>query len=325
MHNSGMAADSIHTVFISSTFEDLREERAQVQKAVLRLGCLPIGMELFPSADNDAWGYIKGEIERSDFYVLIVGGKYGSVAPDGISYTQKEYLYAKELKKPILVFVRSSTALVSEDKREHDEGKRKKLEAFINELNDARLAQRFENNDQLGAEAYHSLNRLRISHPGGGYVKAGQQMLTSPKDFDLAPLGIKITNPKAGRSPDKVDISGTIKGAVPSGFELWAFRVYDNRRFYPLRSCTVLNTGIWEAGTCFLGGKPGDTRRVTVNLVGHDGLALIAFFKEGYDTCNAIRNRLVEKVGDQGVPFFPSVFERTNDIFECDSVQIVRS
>ncbi len=48
-----VSSEAIHVVFISSTFEDLREERAAVQKAVLQLGCLPIGMELFPS-DGEA-------------------------------------------------------------------------------------------------------------------------------------------------------------------------------------------------------------------------------------------------------------------------------
>ena len=79
-----MAHDNIHIVFISSTFEDLREERAEVQKAVLRLGCLPVGMELFPSADEDAWGYIRGEIERCDYYILIVGGRYGGGVGDSV-------------------------------------------------------------------------------------------------------------------------------------------------------------------------------------------------------------------------------------------------
>src|SRR5215475_5569014 len=108
-----MAAETIHTVFISSTFEDLREERAEVQKAVLRLGCLPIGMELFPSVDDSAWGYIRGQIERCDYYILIVGIRYGSVdTSDGVGFTEKEYRLARQMNKPVLVFVRSSSVAV---------------------------------------------------------------------------------------------------------------------------------------------------------------------------------------------------------------------
>src|SRR5262245_31099313 len=50
-HERGaMAGEIIYSVFVSSTYEDLREERAAVQKALLQLKCMPIGMELFGSA-----------------------------------------------------------------------------------------------------------------------------------------------------------------------------------------------------------------------------------------------------------------------------------
>ena len=81
----------LHKVFVSSTYEDLRLERAEVQKALLKLGCLPVGMELFPSADDDTWEYIKRQIANSDYYVAIIAGRYGSVASDGMSWTEKEY------------------------------------------------------------------------------------------------------------------------------------------------------------------------------------------------------------------------------------------
>jgi hypothetical protein len=35
----------IYKVFVSSTYDDLREERAEVQKALLKMKCLPVGME----------------------------------------------------------------------------------------------------------------------------------------------------------------------------------------------------------------------------------------------------------------------------------------
>jgi len=43
-----------HQVFISSTFRDLIVERQAVLKAVLELGHMPAGMELFPAADESA-------------------------------------------------------------------------------------------------------------------------------------------------------------------------------------------------------------------------------------------------------------------------------
>ena len=76
---------------------DLREERAEVQKALLKLRCLPIEMELFGSADEETWKFIKRRIAECDYYVLIVADRYGTKAKeDGLSYTEKEFYYAKK-------------------------------------------------------------------------------------------------------------------------------------------------------------------------------------------------------------------------------------
>lgn len=71
--------DKRYQVFISSTFEDLKEERQAVSKAVLELNHMPAGMELFPASDDKAWQLIKEVIDASDYYVLIIGGRYGSL------------------------------------------------------------------------------------------------------------------------------------------------------------------------------------------------------------------------------------------------------
>jgi Domain of unknown function (DUF4062) len=83
--------DRLHTVFLSSTYEDLREERAAVIQSLLQLDCIPAGMEVFPASDDDQWTLIKGVIESADYYVVVVAGRYGSTDKSGIGYTEKEY------------------------------------------------------------------------------------------------------------------------------------------------------------------------------------------------------------------------------------------
>jgi hypothetical protein len=74
----GKNMDKRYQVFVSSTYEDLIEERLEVMKALLELDCIPCGMEYFPAANEDAWTFIKKLIDVCDYYVVIVGGKYGS-------------------------------------------------------------------------------------------------------------------------------------------------------------------------------------------------------------------------------------------------------
>src|SRR5437763_2890043 len=91
-----------YQIFVSSTYEDLREERQQATQAILEAGCFPSGMELFPASDDTQWELIKRVIEESDYYVVIVAGRYGSLGPEGRSYTEMEYDYAVEKGIPVL-------------------------------------------------------------------------------------------------------------------------------------------------------------------------------------------------------------------------------
>lgn len=99
-------------VFISSTFTDLQDERQAAVESVLKSGHIPAGMELFRSGDQSQKDTITKWIEESDVYLLILGGRYGSIEETtGKSYTHWEYDLAGELKKPRFAVVISSDAL----------------------------------------------------------------------------------------------------------------------------------------------------------------------------------------------------------------------
>ena len=78
-----------YQVFVSSTYADLKNERQNVIRTLMEMDCIPAGMELFPAADEEQLDFIKSIIHDCDYYLIIVGGRYGSTMPDGISYTEK--------------------------------------------------------------------------------------------------------------------------------------------------------------------------------------------------------------------------------------------
>jgi hypothetical protein len=93
-------------VFISSTFSDLALERQAAVTAVLKAGHIPAGMELFTAGDRSQMVTIRKWIDESDVYMLILGGRYGSIEKaSGISYTELEYDYALQQSKPIFAVV----------------------------------------------------------------------------------------------------------------------------------------------------------------------------------------------------------------------------
>ncbi|MGP5383387.1 DUF4062 domain-containing protein [Glutamicibacter arilaitensis] len=59
-------------VFVSSTFEDLKEARDTVIFGLLEADCFPAGMELFPASNASQWELIKSIIDDSDYYWLAI-------------------------------------------------------------------------------------------------------------------------------------------------------------------------------------------------------------------------------------------------------------
>jgi hypothetical protein len=93
-HSIGEISPKKYQIFISSTFEDLTEERRLVTEAILSMNHIPVGMELFAAGNEDQWTFIKNRIQESDYYIVIIAERYGSIGPKGISYTEMEYRYA---------------------------------------------------------------------------------------------------------------------------------------------------------------------------------------------------------------------------------------
>lgn len=99
-------------VFVSSTYSDLIPERQAAVEAILTAGHIPAGMELFTSGDESQMDVIKQWIDESDVFLLILGGRYGSVEPKtGKSYTHLDYEYAFNVKKPLFACVITDPAL----------------------------------------------------------------------------------------------------------------------------------------------------------------------------------------------------------------------
>ena len=92
-------------VFVSSTYTDLIEERQAAVQAILDAGHIPAGMELF-KAGKSQMKTIRKWIDDSDVYMLILGGRYGSIDKEsGLSYTELEYNYALSKNMPVFAII----------------------------------------------------------------------------------------------------------------------------------------------------------------------------------------------------------------------------
>lgn len=160
-----------YQVFVSSTFNDLKEERNAVLMRLLLDGFIPAGMELFGAVDEDIFNHIKRIIDVSDYYVVIVGNRYGATDAEGVSYTEKEYLYAKEKKIPVLALIHSDPGTL-QGKHVENAKLKKKLEAFRKSLKTGRLVDFWTDKATLVQNAMSALHKEANLFPGTGWVRA---------------------------------------------------------------------------------------------------------------------------------------------------------
>ncbi len=161
-----------YQVFVSSTYRGLEEERRQVMHALLEMDCIPSGMELFPAADDDVWTLIESVIREADYYVLIVGGRYGSTDVDGVSYTEREYDFAVATGIPVLAFLHGDPGKIPAELSDMKDEARAKLEAFRNKVENAHHCKYWTGAADLGGMVSRAMNFMVKTKPRVGWVRA---------------------------------------------------------------------------------------------------------------------------------------------------------
>ncbi|WP_082173338.1 DUF4062 domain-containing protein [Methylobacterium platani] len=160
-----------YQVFISSTFTDLVVERQEVIRTILDLDQIPSGMEAFPAADFEQFDYIKKVIDECDYYILIIGAKYGSTDEKGVSYTELEYDYATKSGKVVLAFIHSDIQNLPVAKSETREDRIKKLNKFREKTKKNRLVKFWNGTESLKASVAVSLSQAMRQVPGVGWIR----------------------------------------------------------------------------------------------------------------------------------------------------------
>jgi len=145
---------------------------------------MPAGMELFPAADDTAWQLISDVIDASDYYVLIVGGRYGSLDDTGIGYTEKEYNFAVSKKKPVIALLHKNPDNLPREKTEIDESAWKKLKQFREKVEKRHTCVYWTSAEELKARVIVALTAAVKRYPGVGWVRADQV----PTDATLSEL-----------------------------------------------------------------------------------------------------------------------------------------
>lgn len=177
----------MYNFFISSTYKDLKEERQEVITGVLETRNFPIAMEMFPASNFDQWDFIQKEIDSVDYYILIVGGKYGTIpANEQISYTEKEFDYVLQKGIPIISFVIEDIGKLPREKTETDSKLNRLLEKFTDKVKSGRVVKFYKNKEDLKSKVVVAIPQTIKDFERPGWVRETDEGKKSEKDIQVS-------------------------------------------------------------------------------------------------------------------------------------------
>ncbi len=123
-----------YSAFVSSEYENLKDDRNEVINCLLDHEILPFCMEHFTVPTNSKFEFIKERIDNADIFILLLGDRYGSCDENGISWTQREYEYAEKNGMPMIAIVCPElVTLLKQDPSTYTENQSKQV-AFYNKI-----------------------------------------------------------------------------------------------------------------------------------------------------------------------------------------------
>lgn len=184
-----MSRSSKYQIFISSTYEDLKEERMAAIDCVLKLGCFPVCMEYFPAAGMKQMDLITQLIDDCDYMIIISAGIYGSEDPEsGKSYTELEYEYALNKDIPVLSFFHNDLEGLPNRYCEKSKEKINKLKKFHGKLK-GKLCRPWQDISELKNHISTSLSHAFSMSPRPGWLRADRAGASLSDDVPIGWIG----------------------------------------------------------------------------------------------------------------------------------------
>lgn len=260
-----------YQVFVSSTYKDLVPEREQVVKAILEMGHIPVGMEMFSAADEAQWKVITRQIDQSDYYVILVAHRYGSMV-DGVSYTEKEYDYAVKQGVPTLGFVVDKSIPWDPQAIDQDPDVRAALEQFRKKVMGKPVGF-WKSKEDLHGKVSIALIKTFNTNPRPGWMRTtdvpgpelAQELVRLSKENDA--LRAQLTNKaEAAEKATKQTILGTFKSLRSSEEQISVYK-RGARGWESGRKANMLAVFYSIAPTMFIEASTYDIARTISGLI----------------------------------------------------------
>ena len=137
-------------IYISSTYEDLKDYRESVYKTLRQMKHDVVAMEDYLASDERPLDKCLNDVSGCEIYIGIFALRYGYIPPDeSMSITELEYRKAKQDKKKIFIFILDKEADWPQKFFEFDPDKMLKLLNLKKELKENHTCKFFTSPDNL--------------------------------------------------------------------------------------------------------------------------------------------------------------------------------
>ena len=165
--------DRVFQIFITSTDADLKDERQAVSNTRAKAGTCPPASKSFPVTDQQQLDYIKRIIDRSDYYIMIVGRRCGSLSGDELTFTQNAFEYTQSKGIPILAFLPENPGGIACG-TETEAPLKERLDAFKARLKTGRIVESWSNENDLCMKVVMAVATAVNLKPGVGWIRGDQ-------------------------------------------------------------------------------------------------------------------------------------------------------
>lgn len=238
-----------YQVFLCTSGIDMQPERIALQQALAGLGFFCWGPEIRTPQSTT---FARRQIDDCDYFILLLGGRYGDLTASGVSYLHLEYIYAVTKQKPILVLLHADPERRDNVLPEQTDEGRAKLDDFRRRLLlDQPLTVQYQDIRELDMVVRQALPRLVERFPMPGWTR-GVSESESAVGYQHA---VTTALAPATAEPSQAAVSGQ-EGI---GFE-YRVHAYQDGNFRELRLHRSLT---WHEllqvlGPAFMEGQPED-------------------------------------------------------------------
>lgn len=180
-----MNVEKRYQVFISTTYPDMQSARQALMLPLMNLGLMPMSVDLHLESSHGLMPVAQRMIDDCDYFVILLGGRYGTLSPLGLSFPHREYIFAATKRKPVLALIHDQPLSLPENAREPNREGQVRRDDFARLLETKVPSYRWREERELAGLITRVMPEMMSQYPSPGWVRADAIAGTGAEDIQV--------------------------------------------------------------------------------------------------------------------------------------------